>query len=149
MKDNTPQIESALTKDGVYYWNKGCSIQVNKYFKFNEFDCHCKNESCKEQQISKDLVDKLYDIRENLGQYLKITSGFRCKEYQDLLRLKGFETSKGTSQHELGRAADVSTKPTSHERLFKLCKEKFKALGKANTFIHVDLRDLNIYWEYK
>ena len=77
--------------------------------------------------------------------------GYRCARYQEILRRKGFETSTGISQHELGRAADITCHGLNGNDLEVYAREAgFKAVGVGARFIHVDLRDdVERRWEYK
>lgn len=122
---------------------------LGEWFHALEFQCNCGK--CIAQKISKDLIDKLDVIREAFGSPLFITSGYRCSEYQKVLRDRGVETSTGVSQHELGRAADiVITDPKRMVELRDLLSKHFMAIGEGRTFTHVDLRADKIRrWGYK
>ena len=63
---------------GYYIWNKGDVYPFNKYFASNEFSCQCSNTDCVEQKVSKELIDKLTELREAIQEPLTVTSGFRC-----------------------------------------------------------------------
>jgi uncharacterized protein YcbK (DUF882 family) len=81
-------------------------------------------------------------MRKELGQPLIILSAYRCKEQQEKLRAEGKQTSKGVSQHELGRAVDLmSNGKTTEELVDSAVKAGFKSIGLARGWIHVDLRD--------
>ena len=90
---------------GYYYWKRVESKQFTNYFNSNEFSCKCGK--CEEQMISIELVYKLECLRNLIHSPLKINEGFRCKGHQEDLKRRGYETSKGISQHELGNAADI------------------------------------------
>ena len=80
------------TDDKYYFWNKGEIYKFNKYFSTNEFSCRCKFETCKEQKISKEMIECLTKLREDVNEPLTVTSGFRCSEYQQHLRKSGANT---------------------------------------------------------
>lgn len=130
-----------------YVWDKTDDFGIAPFFNCKEFSCHCSNSSCVSQRISVDLLNRLVNIRMQLGSPLVINSAYRCHEYQKQLAAQGFETAKGVSQHELGNAVDVRAKDMT--TLNRLLAREFKALGKANTFIHVDTRnDKQRRWSY-
>lgn len=132
------------TDDAYYYWDRGDGSKLTNYFKASEFECRC---GCLKQRISKALLERLDDIREDLGDPIQIHSGFRCAAKQAQLATQGYETAKGVSQHELGNAADVSA--VGMGELLQLLRGKFKAIGTARTFCHVDIRDdKQRYWSY-
>ena len=122
--------------------------QLSTHFSLDEFKCPCGN--CKIVEIDMELVDKLERLRSLLGSKLTITSGYRCQDYQDQLTLRGYETSKGTSQHTLGMAADVMNGIATGQELAGCAVQAgFKAIGVGNNFIHVDLRaDKERRWTY-
>lgn len=122
---------------------------LSRNFSSEEFECPGNNDVT---FIAKDLVSKLQFIREVLGMPLKINEAFRTSEYQQELRDQGYQTSKGISQHQLGRAADISLRGMDDyikARLIKIVESEFRAIGYANTFLHVDLReDKRRSWSY-
>ena len=96
------------------------------------------------QKIAVPLVQKLAKIRTKMKKPLKVTNGYRCAAYQEDLRKRGYETSVGPSQHELGRAADiVCPGATAYDfaAMLSYCEEEFKSIGEGLSFLHVDLRD--------
>lgn len=139
-----------MQNDGeYYYWTKGDKEPLGAHFNTLEFTCHCGHPNCIRQRIACALVERLNSLREEIDQPIQVHSGFRCAEKQQDLRNAGMETAIGTSQHELGRAADIAVATGSMHALLQLCKEKFKAVGAAHSFIHVDLRDDRVrYWGY-
>jgi uncharacterized protein YcbK (DUF882 family) len=135
-----------MTEDGGYYtWKKGVNEpfpgpnKVTPYFRTTEFSCHCDLPECVEQKISVDLIERLNRVREEAAIPVKVTSGYRCGPYQAKLRGSGILTAKGTSTHELGHAADVSSRDM--KKLLEHIQDEFKAIGLAKSFYHVDLRD--------
>lgn len=116
-------------------------------------DCHCKYESCKEQRISKDLIQRIENIRIEVDQPLIVTSAFRCKEHQSYIRSSGQSTvvAKKVSQHELGNAVDILPKDGKNIRtnFLKICEKQFTTIGLSDKFLHVDTRGPNkLQWEY-
>lgn len=132
-------------------WNKDYkkSTQLGTYFSTKEFQCKCRNKDCVEQQVEIDLINKLDDLREELGLPITVTSGFRCRKHQVKIRASGISTVVAwkTSSHEEGGAADITC--SDMKKLKKLAPKYFKAIGLAEDFIHVDLRaDKTRRWKY-
>lgn len=120
-------------------------------FNTSEFECPCNYSECVDQILDNSLLNKLTAARAKAGSHpIKITSGYRCTKYQADLKKRGFNTSKKTSQHVLGKAVDIDLQ--SHPKkdtLVSVLKELFKAIGLGEVFIHVDERsDRERYWEY-
>lgn len=135
-------------ENGYCIWNKNEDEALSPHFTTLELQCKCSNDSCQEQRISVELIQSLEIIRQNINIPIKITSGYRCHAKQEELRAQGLETAKGISQHELGNAADV--KCDKMWLLEEECLETFKAVGIANSFIHIDTRKDRIrHWDYK
>ena len=114
-------------------------VRVTPHFTLQEFGCRCPLCADKVQSIDKRLIEKLEWVRGQLGEPVMITSAWRSKEHQEDLRMRGYETSVGVSQHELGRAADIYAQDL--QNLLSLCRATFQAIGVGRTFLHVDLRD--------
>jgi len=139
-----------MNLEGAYYtWLKGERVALSEHFSTHEFACPCKNTACLYQRIAKELVDKLELVRVEIGNPIRVTSGYRCSKYQAELRARGYETSLGPSQHEIGRAADITTAPYALKPMAVECADHFKAIGVGKTFVHVDLRaDKERRWKY-
>lgn len=119
---------------------KTVDVPLSLHFSVAEFNCPCKE--CILTVVDLDIIPKLEALRTLLGTKLTITSGYRCRAYQEALRLRGYETALGVSQHELGRAADVSNGVSlGHELEDAAHKAGFKAVGVGSNWVHVDLRD--------
>lgn len=129
-----------LTADGAAIYPKQGNLPIASNFNSNEFDCHCQD--CKVTIIHPDLIIKLQKMRDEIGTKLSITSGYRCPNYQAQLRLRGYETAKGVSQHTKGMAADLTNGVANGAELESYAREaSFKAVGVGKNWIHVDLRD--------
>lgn len=133
--------------DGYLHWKKGEKKLVG-FFNLAEFACRCQYPDCVEQKISLSLIDKLNSVRQECGTPISIHSGLRCNKRQKDLAASGAETAVGISQHELGNAADIAS--SGMHDLLQSVKKHFLAVGVANTFLHVDLRDDKPrYWTYR
>lgn len=118
---------------------KGANTMLGSYFNSDEFDCSCSK--CNSTIIEIELIEKLEKIRVATGHPLYILSGYRCENKQKQLRDSGFETAKGVSQHELGKAADIKSSFHSGKELEQTATQAgFMAIGVAKEWIHVDLR---------
>ena len=132
---------------GMLNWTKGQKGNISLHFTFKEIECKCTFPSCKFNKISKELIDKIEEIRIATNAPLYITSAYRCEEYQNVLRDGGLRTSVGPSTHSLGLAVDI--KQTHMNTLVAEADKRFAAIGIAKSFIHVDMRtDKRRRWTY-
>lgn len=126
----------------VKTYPKTSQEKLSDHFNVSEFACPCT--TCTETLLDSDLVSKLEGVRLLLQAPIRINSGYRCANYQAELRLRGYETAVGLSQHQLGRAADImaSEGDVSGGVLEALSRQAgFRAVGVGNVWVHVDLRD--------
>jgi uncharacterized protein YcbK (DUF882 family) len=135
----------------VKKYPKKAKVKISDNFNSSEFDCPCSH--CDSTLIDDRLIERLQRTRGILGVPLQINSAYRCKDYQEDLRRRGYETASGISQHELGGAADVMRAGDSHlsgEALEKAARKAgFKAVGVSTVWIHADVRDdKERRWEY-
>lgn len=129
-----------------FTWQKGQFKQLSKNFNSYEFECPCVNISCIEQKISKDLVDNLQKLRDDVQDVVSVTSAYRCPAYQQELTQRGYKTAKN-SQHVLGNAADIVSR--NMYALGAAVFKYFRAVGTAKNFFHVDeRRDKDRTWTY-
>ncbi len=128
---------------------KDSNERLSTHFMLREFDCPCQ--VCVETILDSALISKLEALRAQTGP-LRINSGYRCSNYQTELRLRGYETATGVSQHTEGRAADVMSEDSrfSGVALESFARTAgFMAVGVGGTWVHVDLRDdKERRWEY-
>lgn len=124
------------------------SVSLSTHFQSKEFNCPCSK--CDKLVINTDLIDLLEKIRDIVQNPIKINSGYRCANYQQELRDRGYETSLGTSSHEMGNAADLAIIGYNGIQLEGIARNAgFKAVGVGKDFIHVDLRaDKDRRWLY-
>lgn len=133
--------------NSYHRWRRGVNRRLSPHFMSREFDCGCG--ICAEQRLSENLLNKLEEIRVKYGAPIKVVSAFRCQAYQARLRrdLPKGHTAVGRSTHEDGDAVDVRGKDLA--LLTSLCEDAFKAVGIADTFVHVDTRaDKVRRWKY-
>lgn len=128
---------------------KGSEKPAGEHFKAYEFDCPC--EHCYYTLIDEILVSFLDALRRIVDTPIKITSGYRCDRYQYNLSLRGYETAKGISTHQVGKAADIQVKGYSGVALESPARSAgFRAVGVGSNFVHVDTRgDKDRAWTYR
>lgn len=137
-------------ENGYIIWDKSDKEHISKWFTTTEFNCKCEHDTCKEQKISEELINRLEWLREASKSPVRIHSGFRCEKKQEDIRKSGTSTVVAKkSQHELGNAADVSVSALTIPHLMKLAEMKFKSIGIALNFLHLDTRDDKVRrWNY-
>ena len=133
-------------------YKKGARTQLSTHFNQSEFDCSC--DQCTITIIDPKLIDLLEKMRTALKTPIQINSGYRCAHKQEMLRIQGYETAVGISQHELGKAADLQNGISLGFELEAAARQAgFKAVGQAQIWIHVDLRGIENgverAWKYK
>lgn len=103
---------------------------MKNYFTEKELSCKC----CGELVFDRDFKHKLNAAREEAGVPFRITSGYRCDEYNR--QINGSETSS----HLKGLAVDIDvTRPRArYVILVALIRVGFNRIGIGSDFIHVD-----------
>jgi zinc D-Ala-D-Ala carboxypeptidase len=130
-------------ENGYYVWTKGEAVALTNNFGTAEFECKCKRSDCVEQRISVKLVDDLQWLREATKSSLRVHSGYRCPAHNKAVG------GAPKSQHPLANAADVSSSALSPLELRKTAEHRFKAIGTASNFLHLDTRsDKQRRWNY-
>jgi len=128
----------------VHEFKKGELVQVSEHFTSVNFDCPCNAPSCHSTLVDTDLVGGL-ELLWHLVNGLWLSSGFRCQGHNRLV-----DGKKG-SFHLIGKAADIQ----SHSPADVLANvaetiPAFKngGIGRARTFVHVDVRGYPARWTY-
>ena len=129
---------------------------ASKYFSDAELMCHGRDQGdcdCGEdtaQEVSSLLLEKLDQLRENVGGPLSLSCAYRCPSHNAAVG------GVSNSQHVQGTAADVICPEwlTMPEFLWYCQQVGFDALGYYvnDQFIHCDVRDggespNSAYWE--
>ena len=127
---------------------------MTKNFKLKEFECKggCDMPLEVYENIIK-LASQLQFLRDYTGRPITINSAYRCKKHNRSIG------SKDTSQHVLGKAADITIKHFTPDEVFDVIQNlrrnpmlkgvKFQGIGRYNTFTHVDLRKYYSTWDYR
>ena len=108
-----------------------------RYFKPQEFACHCG--TCGSTGLEMDLrfIKRLDQLRHEYGAPMKVTSGYRCPAHNNSVSSTGFN-----GPHTTGHAADIGI---SGEQAYNLVRlSNFGGLGinqrgpYEKRFIHLD-----------
>jgi len=105
--------------------------KLSDNFYRDEFACRC---GCGSDSISLLLVNRLQQVRDEIGNPINITSGCRCAKHNEA------EGGNVFSAHLSGHAVDISC-TQSHKRMTLLpvlCR-LFRRVGVRSLFIHVDI----------
>jgi len=106
--------------------------EIARYFQRSEFACKC---GCGYDTVDAELLDALRDIRQHFGAPVTITSGCRCPAHNKKVG------GSPSSQHMLGRAADIKVAGVAPSEVAQYAKETgFLSVGEYSTFTHVDTR---------
>ncbi|MFZ9064655.1 MAG: D-Ala-D-Ala carboxypeptidase family metallohydrolase [bacterium] len=114
-----------------------------QYFKPEEFKCSC----CGEEHMNLHFVKLLDETRRKLGFPLKISSGYRCPDYNEKV------SSGRDGPHTTGKAADIHIYYGDARLLLDEVMDVFEGIGinqkgpVEGRFIHLDLCGLRV-WSY-
>jgi zinc D-Ala-D-Ala carboxypeptidase len=112
-------------------------IKLSPNFTLAEFACRC----CGAVRVDPELVRKLQQLRDRIGNPISITSGYRCPAHNKAVG--GVEDS----QHLLGKAADIMVKGIPASTVAEAAeKVGFGGIGCYSTFTHVDVREGFARW---
>jgi len=105
-----------------------------------EMTCRC---GCGRADMNAGFMNLLQGIRDQLARPLVVTSGFRCPEHNAAVG------GKPSSQHLIGRAADIVTNANLAHCLVRAAIPLMRGVGIGAIFIHLDNRDgLPVLWTY-
>lgn len=111
-----------------------------RYFEAKEFACNC----CNTFQLAEGVLQKLEELRGELGQVMLLTSAARCRKHNK--SVGGHSRSLHVfdkPHHKTGGCCAFDVKKTSEEfaaKLIKLAWLKGWSIGISNSFIHIDRR---------
>ena len=121
---------------------------MTKNFKLKEFECKCECDMPLEvyENIIK-LASQLQFLRDYTGRPITINSAYRCPEHN--AKVGGSKTS----QHLLGKAADITIQSLKPAEVYALIEELIDmghmlqgGLGLYDTFVHYDIRKTKARW---
>ena len=115
-------------------------IKIAENFKLSEFECRC----CQVVKLDSELLKRLQAMRTETGRPLRITSGYRCLDYN---RQVG---GASESQHMEGKAADFRIPGLPIQQQRQLAEKYFAndGIGYGSNFTHVDTRGSRARWNY-
>jgi uncharacterized protein YcbK (DUF882 family) len=114
-----------------------------KYFQLKEFACPC----CGANNIDRNFVELLDQIREQYGKPMVVKSGYRCKKHND--EVGGVPESA----HVDGVAADIgcSFAGDRMKLVVAMLDNGISRLGIGKTFVHCDMSKTlpqSVIWLY-
>ena len=110
-------------------------MSSSKHFSEDELRCKC---GCGDNLTQPELLEALELLRVAYGSPMVVTSGYRCRTYNDLI-VKG----NPNSAHKRGLAVDIGVSDSSDRyRLLwhAMNLNIFQGIGVANNFIHLDIK---------
>ncbi len=111
-----------------------------KYFKLEEFKCHC----CGKSNMDAIFLAQIDNARDYAGVPFHINSGYRCEKHNK-------EVGSTSKNHTSGKAADISctTGPHRLKIVMGLIRAGFRRIGIRKDFIHADSMDeVESMWLY-
>jgi uncharacterized protein YcbK (DUF882 family) len=121
-------------------FKRGDKTKLSANFSVKEFECKCNK--CEETLINLDHVQRLQQLRDDLGCSITINSAYRCLAHNTAI---GGEKN---SQHMKGNATDIVVDGMTPDEVADSC-EKFDGLGRYNTFTHLDSRGRRARWDLR
>lgn len=116
-------------------------MQISKHFKRSEFGCGC---SCGYNTVDAELITILEDVRRHFKKPVRINSGCRCGQHNWAVG------GSKSSQHLLGRAADITVKDVPPIVVYNYLSKKYPddyGMGSYEDFTHIDTRSIRARWE--
>lgn len=109
-------------------FKKGLKFSYNMYLKSSEVRCSCKYDECKHTLIHDSVIDDFYKTRMDFGEYIVVTSGYRCQRWnKEVGGING-------SFHTLGMAIDLAS--PNLNRLETTARKYFDVVIRYDKFIH-------------
>lgn len=124
---------------------------MTKNFSKSEFESKCGREMPEEvyHNVVK-VANQLQYLRDYLGKPIRVNSAYRSPEHN--ASVGGVKTS----QHILGKAADIVIKGMPTEILYQHIEDAISngemlqgGLGLYDTFVHYDIRGTKARWDYR
>ena len=123
---------------------------MTKNFNLSEFECNDGSKMPLEvyENVIK-LANQLQFLRDYTGRPITINSAYRSPEHN--AKVGGSKTS----QHLLGKAADITIQSLKPAEVFMIIEELIDmghmlqgGLGLYDTFVHYDIRKSKARWDY-
>lgn len=116
-------------------------MSSESFFSREELDCPC----CGGYGMDPIFIITLNRVRKAYGKTMLVTSGFRCKKYNALVK------GSPDSQHMVGKAVDilVSNKNEQYHLIRWAMTYNLGGIGVGSDFIHLDGRpSAPLIWTY-
>jgi len=110
--------------------NKTSLKQLGEYLNAREISCNCELDECLYTLICPELITRFDKLRFEVNSPIRITSGFRCKEWNKICG--GVSHSK----HQVGAAIDM--KPPIDMPLNQFAKAAWGIFDKVIMYKHGD-----------
>ena len=113
---------------------------LSENFSRSEFACGC---GCGFDTVDVELIPILEDVRERFSLPIRISSAARCVIHNASVG------GKKSSQHKLGRAADIVIEGVDAGDVYDYLNETYPddyGMGKYQTFTHIDTRGKRARW---
>lgn len=113
---------------------------LTKDFNRSEFECNC---GCGFNTVDYELANALQELRDHFDKSVTISSGCRCAAHN------AREGGKPSSQHLLGRAADIAVSGVTALRVQEYLKDRYPnkfGIGSYDGFTHLDTRSVKARW---
>lgn len=118
-----------------------------KYFRKEEFACKCGGKYCNgyPAEIDMDMVRAADAVRERLGVPLRVNSGLRCRQWNQI------QDGAANSRHLYGDACDLG-KPEGYtvNQMFDTAEDIIGSTGGVGAYnwgIHIDKRGSKARWD--
>lgn len=115
--------------------------RLSQNFSRIEFECGC---NCGFDNISPLLIEKLQQLRDELGRPVRINSGCRCASHNEEVG------GASASSHLGGFAADIDCSSNdARMRIIPVVCRLFRRVGVYDRWVHVDVdgeKDQDILW---
>jgi len=123
-------------------------MKLTANFSLSEFECKCGCEMPDNVlENVKLLAENLQMLRMFIKQPIKVNSAYRCLSHNQNIG------SKNTSQHTLGKAADIVVKELKPNEVADIAEQlmdkglfKIGGVGRYKTFTHIDIRGKKARW---
>ncbi len=115
-------------------------INWNDYRNFSESEFRCRCGLCRRADMDPTFMRLVQEIRDEFGNPMRVTSGYRCPLYNDIV-----STTGKTGPHTTGCAVDIGISgPDAHRLTAILFRRNLYGLGfkqkgpHRSRFIHFD-----------
>jgi len=120
-------------------------------FSLREFECSCGCDTPDDVlENLKELAENLQKVRDVINKPISLTNAYRCKSHNK--KVGGVKTS----QHILGKAADIQVKGMDTDDVADTVEElmykeiiKQGGVGRYDSFTHIDIRGHRARWSFK